>query len=240
MSNIPPDIVYHSIHASFAELSHICNEYRIPNIDFILYDLGVSSAHYDDGERGFSLRYDAPLDMRFHRSAGQTAHDIIMKADASFLKKIFWEYADEKKAHFIAEAIVQERQHRDIATTFALRDIIEKSSFDKKSPIRVFQALRIAVNDEFAHMTTSFTQAIERLSIGGIIAVITFHSIEDRIVKQFFAPYTISPKDDITGQDLYTPKLKKLTRKPILPTEAEITSNPRARSAKLRLFECIS
>lgn len=149
ISNIPQDITYHSVHSSFALLDAILVKYALSEIDFILYDLGVSSAHYDDGDRGFSLRLDAPLDMRFDRSTGKTAYDLIHTADAQTLKRIFYEYADEPKAHFIAEAIVAERQHRDISTTFALRDLIQAHSFDKKSPLRVFQALRIAVNDEF-------------------------------------------------------------------------------------------
>jgi len=140
---------HHSVCTSFDQLTEVLTEYRFPHIDCILYDLGVSSVHYDIGDRGFSLRHDGPLDMRFDRTHGKTAHDLVMHLDAHELKRIFREYADEKKAHFIAEAIVQRRQSENIDTTQKLVDIIVSVSFDRKSPLRVFQALRIAVNDEF-------------------------------------------------------------------------------------------
>lgn len=178
--------------------------------------------------------------MRFDTSTGFTAYDLIQTASADELRAIFYEYADEPKARFIAEAIVAERQCRDISTTFALRDIIRASSFDKKSPIRVFQALRIAVNDEFMHIRQSFKYALDRLRIGGRIAVITFHSIEDRMVKHFFLPYTQAIRDEVTGQDRVPAKLKKVYRKPIVPAQEEVQRNPRSRSAKLRIFERIS
>lgn len=190
--SLAPHIIsrdYRSVHASFLDLDDILSRENIPHIDFILYDLGVSSPHYDDGNRGFSFRYDAPLDMRFDRTKGYTAHDLVMNTDLDTLRRWFTLYADEKKAHFIAEAIVSARAIRSIDTTLDLCRIIESASFDKKSPIRVFQALRIAVNQEFDHITGSLEHAIARLRIGGRIAVITFHSIEDRIVKRVFAPY---------------------------------------------------
>lgn len=176
-------------HCSFADLDSVLIKNHFENIDFILYDLGVSSAHYDDAARGFSLRFDGPLDMRFDRTKGKTAADIIANYSEEELRKIFYMYADEKKAPFIARSIVEARKTRKIETTFELLDIISSASFDKKSPLRVFQALRIEVNKEFSHITDSLEKAVSALRIGGLIAVITFHSIEDRIVKQFFAPY---------------------------------------------------
>ena len=163
-----------------------------------------------------------------------------MQLSEAELKKIFYEYADEKKSPFIARAIIEARKTEEINSTQKLLKIIETASFDKKSPIRVFQALRIAVNDEFGHIRSSFTDAIDHLRIGGKIAVITFHSIEDRVVKNFFAPYLLEEIDEITGQTIKSAKLKKVNKKPIIPTEAEIASNPRSRSAKLRVYECIS
>jgi 16S rRNA (cytosine1402-N4)-methyltransferase len=227
-------------HASFAELSITLDRLWFSEIDFILYDLWVSSAHYDEASRGFSIRFDGPLDMRFDRTRGKTAQDLIETLDEKELMRIMYVYADEKKAPFIARAIVEERAKKPIQTTFELRDLIEKASFDPKSAPRVFQAFRIAVNDEFGHVERSLGQAIDRLSLGGRIAVITFHSIEDRLVKNIFAPHLVGVQDEITGQIKIPPKLKKVTKKPIEPTEQEIQKNPRSRSAKLRIVERIS
>lgn len=227
-------------HRSFEAIETILAEHNLSEIDFILYDLGVSSAHYDDTARGFSVRGDAPLDMRFDRTGGKTAHDLIMSLDESELRRIFYVYADEKKAPYIARAIVETRSQRSIDTTAELRAIIEDASFDPKSTIRVFQALRIAVNDEFGHIERSLHEAISRLSLGGRIAVITFHSIEDRLVKTLLTPYLTSIPDEITGQVKIPARLKKVTKKPIEPTPLEIEKNPRSRSAKLRIVERVS
>jgi 16S rRNA (cytosine1402-N4)-methyltransferase len=155
------------------------------------------------------------------------------------LRHILFRYADEKKTRFIVDAILQKRKTEKLDTTMKLLKIIEESSFDPKSPIRVFQALRIAVNDEFGHIERSFERVIPLMDQGGIIMVITFHSIEDRLVKNFFAPYLTGTQDDITGQIVVPPVLKKITKKPIEPTEQEIQTNPRSRSAKLRIYQKI-
>lgn len=126
----------------------------------------MSSAHYDDGDRGFSIRYDAPLDMRFDRTQGNTARDLVMNLSEKELCELMWRYADEKKAIHIARAIVAERKNQSIDTTFQLLEIIKKASYDDHSPKRVFQALRIAVNAEFEHVETSIKKAIDHLSIG--------------------------------------------------------------------------
>jgi 16S rRNA (cytosine1402-N4)-methyltransferase len=223
------------IHSSFAEIDSILDERCISNIDFILYDLWVSSAHYDDGDRGFSIRYDAPLDMRFDRTTGRTARDLVMTASEYDLRDLMWRYADEKKSVHIARGIVEARKTQSIDTTFALLDIIRWSSFDRDSPKRVFQALRIAVNAEFEHIERSLAQAIAHLSLWGKIAVITFHSIEDRIVKNIFSEYLTDTIDDLTGQTLIPARLAKYTKKPIEPTDEEVQNNPRSRSAKLRV-----
>lgn len=240
LENIQNPDQYIAEHASFSELPKLLEKNNFPYIDFILYDLGVSSAHYDDAGRGFSLRFNAPLDMRFNRQVWKTAQELVMNLSEYELRKIFYDYADEKKSPFIAHAIVESRKNKPIQTTDDLLEIIHAASFDKKSPIRVFQALRIAVNDEFSHIINSLQSAVENLRIWWKIAVITFHSIEDRIVKNFFAPYLLGEIDNITWQTVIPAKLKKVNKKPIIPTEEEIISNPRARSAKLRIYECIS
>jgi len=158
----------------------------------------VSSAHYDDADRGFSVRFDGPLDMRFDRTTGQTAEDLVMRLGERELMQMFMRYADEKKALFIARAICDKRKTEKIDTTSRLVKIIEDASFDPKSVPRVFQALRIAVNDEFGHIERSLAQAFRRLRVGGKIAVITFHSIEDRLVKNIFSEYTQDVIDDFT------------------------------------------
>jgi 16S rRNA (cytosine1402-N4)-methyltransferase len=228
------------VHASFADIDTILDAQWIWNIDFILYDLGVSSAHYDDGERGFSIRYDAPLDMRFDRSIGRTAHDLVMTASEYELRDLMFRYADEKKSVHIARAIVEVRKLKSIDTTFDLLEIIRWSSYDKDSPKRVFQALRIAVNAEFEHIEISIKKAIERLNTWWQIAIISFHSIEDRIVKNLVTPYLTGTIDEVTGQTIIPARLAKYNKKPILPTELEIDRNPRSRSAKLRVLTRIN
>ncbi|MBP9812265.1 16S rRNA (cytosine(1402)-N(4))-methyltransferase RsmH [Candidatus Gracilibacteria bacterium] len=222
---------------SFVDLQSELDALGIPTIDAILYDLGVSSVHYDDPLRGFSIREDGPLDMRFDRTHGKTAEDIIMNLDVRELTRIFNDYGEEKKSWFIASAIIEARKNERINTTKKLLEIIQASSFDKKSPILVFQALRIAVNEEFSHIEQSLKQALLMLSVGGIIMVITFHSLEDRLVKQLFAPYLEDTIDEMTGQIREKAHYRKYTKKPIEPTEDEISMNPRSRSAKLRIIE---
>lgn len=216
---------------------HIGEYIKNKEIGFILYDLGVSSLHYDDGTRGFSLRTDGPLDMRFDRSRGKTAEDLVHSLSEKELADIFYKYADEPKSRYIARAILEQRESIRFDTTFKLKSLIESASFDKKSPIRVFQALRIAVNDEFGHIERSLETAIKNLAVWWKIAVITFHSLEDRLVKNIFAEYMKDVRDDITGQTVIPARLVKYSKKPIEPTEEEVRENPRSRSAKLRVVE---
>lgn len=234
------DIQIELIHSSFADIDTVLDAKWIGNIDFILYDLGVSSAHYDEGTRGFSIRYDAPLDMRFDRTTGRTARDLVMTASEYELRDLMFRYADEKKSVHIARAIVEARKTKSIDTTYDLLEIIRGSSYDKDSPKRVFQALRIAVNAEFEHIEISIKKAIDRLSISWQIAIISFHSIEDRIVKSLVTPYLTGTIDDFTGQTRIPARLAKYNKKPILPTELEIDRNPRSRSAKLRVLTRIN
>lgn len=227
----------HYIHSSFASLSEKLSEIDVGSIDFILYDLGVSSIHYDRADRGFSFRFDGPLDMRFDRSQWRTVQDLIMTLDVRELTRIFTLYGEEKKSWFIAQAIVKYREIEAIDTTYKLLHIIETSSFDKKSPTRVFQALRIALNEEFENIESSLKQALWLLEIGWKILVITFHSLEDRLVKNIFSPYLEDTIDELTWQVREKAHFRKYTKKPIIPTEAEIQRNPRSRSAKMRVIE---
>lgn len=228
-----------SVHRSFEDIEEIMQEYQFPEIHFILYDLWVSSAHYDDFERGFSIRGNWPLDMRFNREHWQTAEEFLQKVSFEDLRDILFKYSDEKKANFISRAIIEARKTQKIDTTDALVSIIHAASFDKKSPLRVFQALRIQVNDEFGHITRSLEAAVKKLAIWWKIAIITFHSIEDRLVKKFFEPYLQDTVDEITGQTTVPAPFIKCFRKPIVPSDDEIATNIRSRSAKLRIYQKI-
>ena len=239
LSEVGKEKNIHLVRESFAMIDDVLEGLKVGWVDFILYDLGVSSAHYDDGERGFSIRHNAPLDMRFDRTSWKSVQHMIEHQSPRELMHIFQQYGEEKKAYFIAEAIVKARATKKIETTQELLEIISASSFDKKSPIRVFQALRIAINDEFGHIKKSLDSVSKKMNIGWQIAVITFHSLEDRLVKNIFSEYCSSPIDEITGRELEPPKFKKVTKKPIEPTEEELARNPRSRSAKLRIIEKI-
>ncbi len=228
------------VHDSFAHLHSILRERDIDHIDGILYDLGVSSVHYDEAERGFSTRFDGPLDMRFDRTDDtMTAGAIVQSYEERELFRIFRDYADEPKAFFIAKAIVEQRKIRPFTTTNELRELIEKASFDPKSPIRVFQALRIEANRELEAVEASLHAAVKELAPKGRICVITFHSIEDRLVKNLFKSYETPETHEITGAIVVPASLKKVHKKPIEPSPEEQKSNPRSRSAKLRVLEKI-
>ena len=217
-------------------------------MDGILFDLGVSS-HQLDTSRGFSFRRDENLDMRMDRGEGVSAGELAQTASAKELERIFYEYGEERWAKRIAQVMVERRAKQPIETTAQLAQIVEQSVPRKAWPrdihvaTRVFQALRIAVNDELGQLQAGLDTAIDRLKPGGRLAVISYHSLEDRIVKHVFsaaagmgatAPGS-SPAAFLTP--LQEPILRLITRKPITPTEVEITRNPRARSAKLRIAE---
>ena len=153
------------------------------------------------------------------------------------LYRILRDYGEEPKTKFIVEAIIARRKLKPIETTTELAEIIETASFDPKSVVRVFQALRIETNDEFGAITTSIEAAIQLLAPKGRCSVITFHSLEDRLVKQIFAKHLQAERDEFTGRDIVSPTLKKVTKKPIIPTDVEIKTNNRSRSAKLRIVE---
>lgn len=234
------------VHSNFCEIHEILNGLGLNGIDGMLFDLGVSSPQLDDGSRGFSYMADAPLDMRMDRSEGLTAADVVNTWQRDELRRILSQYGEERYAPQIANAIVRRREERPIETTLELVDIIRsampaKALKEKQHPAkRSFQAIRIAVNDELASVDRMIQAAVPRLNRGGRLAVITFHSLEDRIVKTGLAGFAkgcTCPPDFPVCVCGKTPDVKLVSRKPILPSAQEIEENPRARSAKLRVAE---
>ena len=236
---------YRIIKSNFVNLKEKLFEQKIYEVDAILYDLGVSSPQLDEDERGFSFHKDAVLDMRMDKSNMLDARYIVNNYDFEQLTNIFFKYGEEKYAKSIAKKITEEREKKEIITTLELVDIIKKSVPEKykrdKHPARkVFQALRIEVNDELNVFKKSLTDALSLLKENGRICVITFHSLEDKICKEIFKSITEINKDlknlPIIPEE-YLPKYKII--KTIEPTKKEIESNYRSRSAKLRVIEKI-
>lgn len=232
------------IKANFVELEKELALRGVLAIDGIIYDLGVSSFQFDDPERGFSYRYDAYLDMRMDQSAKLTAYEIVNHYPLEEIASYFSKYGEEPNAYLIAKSICKAREIKPIETTFDLVEVIknclpQKVLNKKGHPAKqVFQALRIAVNDELQVFEKSLLQAIKITKIGGRIAVISFHSLEDRIAKHTFKEYSeikIPKNLPVVVKDLAP--LKLITRHPILPSEEELANNNRAHSAKLRVAE---
>ena len=216
--------------------------------DGVLLDLGVSSPQLDVAERGFSFQNDGPLSMKMDERQRLSAADLVNGESAEALAKIFWEYGDERDSRRFAKAIVHDRALRKFETTKQLADLIERLAprHGKKAhpATKVFQALRIAVNDEIGSLKRGLAAAVKILKPGGRLAVITFHSLEDRVVKEFgrekVRDYTFSGEVDIPElRTPWVPELKWVLRKAILPGEAELKENPRSRSAQLRVLEKI-
>ena len=234
------------VHSNFDQVDGILDRLSLPGVDGMLFDLGVSSPQLDDGSRGFSYMADAPLDMRMDREEGVTAADVVNTWSQEELRRIIAQYGEERYASQIAGAIVRRRGDKPIATTLELVDIIKsampgKALREKQHPAkRTFQAIRIAVNGELDVLPPMLKAAVESLNPGGRLAVITFHSLEDRIVKQTMRDMargcTCPPEFPVCvcGKK---PKIRLVTRKPVVPGEAELRENPRARSAKLRTAE---
>ncbi len=235
-----------TVHSNFCEINTILDGLGLDGVDGMLFDLGVSSPQLDDASRGFSYMADAPLDMRMDRGEALTASTVVNEWPQEELRRILYEYGEERYAPQIAAAIVRRRQQRPIETTLELVDVIRSAMppqalREKQHPAkRSFQAIRIAVNDELASVNRLMHDAIDRLNPGGRLAVITFHSLEDRIVKnamQAAAKGCTCPPEFpvcICGKK---PKVRVLTRKPIVSGAQELAENPRARSAKLRVAE---
>lgn len=236
------------IKANFRYLREELAKHEVYQVDGILYDLGVSSPQLDEASRGFSYHQDAPLDMRMDREAELTAYQVINDYSYQQLVKIFYRYGEEKFSKQIAREIERIRAKQPIETTGELVDIIKTAI---PAPVRrkgghpakrIFQAVRIAVNDELGAVEESLEQAIQLLKKHGRISVITFHSLEDRIVKNMFKEYSTVgdlPPGLPVIPDEAQPELKVITRKPITPSELELAENNRSRSAKLRVAEKI-
>lgn len=236
----------HLLEANFSQLKEVAMAYQIPAADGILLDIGVSSMQLEQPERGFSFQMDGPLDMRMNPSRGKTAADLVNSLPEDELANLIYRYGEESYSRRIAKAIVQARP---IYRTGQLAQIIAgavprkatKQAGKKIDPAtRTFQALRIAVNDELAALEQALPQALELLKPGGRLAVISFHSLEDRIVKQYFkqeARDCICPPEQPICTCRHKSTITIITKKPITPSLAEIDANPRARSAKLRVVE---
>ncbi len=232
---------------NFVNLKETLKTENINKVDGILFDLGFSSPQIDEKARGFSFMLDSFLDMRMDRTSKLTAFDVVNTYGVDKLTKIFYEYGEEKLSKSIATTICNERKNKEIKTTFDLVEIIKKSTgsnyFFKNHPERkIFQAIRIEVNSELDVLENTLPDAIELLNQGGRICVITFHSLEDRIVKKIFKKYS-EPDEVVKGMidipDEYKPKIKIVNKKPILPSEKELNENSRSHSAKLRIIERI-
>jgi len=229
------------VNDNFVNLEDICRRYHFHPVDGILFDLGVSSLQLDTAERGFSFHLDAPLDMRFDPGQGLTASDIVNSFSEQELAKLIEKYGEERHSRRIARYIVQ---NRPIATTVELAHLVEQASGGKRAKIhpatRTFMALRIAVNSELQNLELALKQTINLLRPGGRLTVLSYHSLDDRIVKQFMryaASSCLCPPETVICRCGHTPTLKLISRKVIKPTSLEIESNPRSRSAKLRIAE---
>ncbi len=233
------------IEGRFGDMTDLLSAEGVEDVDGVALDLGVSSMQFDQAERGFSFRASGPLDMRMEKS-GASACDLVNEGEEAELADIIWRYGEERRSRRVARAIVETRRAKRIETTGELAEIVRRavgpSAKDESDPAtRTFQALRIAVNDELGELERGLAAAEQVLAPGGRLAVVSFHSLEDRAVKEFVrarAGRTPGPSrhaPPVGEARLAT--LRDLTRKPVLPSDAEIAANPRARSARLRVAE---
>ena len=234
------------VHSNFDRIGEILEELNISGVDGMLFDLGVSSPQLDDAQRGFSYMHDAPLDMRMDRTAALDARQVVNQWPYEELRRILYDFGEERYAPAIAKGICRAREPAPIETTLQLVDVIKSAMppqalREKQHPAkRSFQAIRIAVNGELDALPPMLNAGCEHLNVGGRLAVISFHSLEDRIIKktmQELATGCTCPPNFPVCVCGKKPKMKLISRKPIVPGEAELTENPRARSAKLRVAE---
>ena len=240
--NVLNDDRFVFVRSNFRYLSNFLQYYQVEKVDGILADLGVSSHHFDDEERGFSFRFDSLLDMRMNRSSKLTAADVLNNYDEEQLSNLFYLYGELRMARKIASAIVFARQKKPIATVNEFLEIMDRFTYrdrEKKVLAQAFQALRIEVNQELDALKEMLQQSVDCLATGGRLCVISYHSLEDRMVKNFFRSGNIEGEveKDFYGNPLTN--LKIINRKVIIPSEEEQRVNPRSRSAKLRIAEKI-
>lgn len=234
------------VRGNFGDLTNILASLGVSGVDGMLFDLGVSSPQLDDGSRGFSYLQDAPLDMRMDQSAPLTARDVVNGWSQEELKRILWQYGEERYSGLIAAAIARAREQETIETTGQLAELIRnampaKARREKQHPAkRSFQAIRIAVNDELGEVERLLSGALDALNAGGRLAIISFHSLEDRLVKTAYVEWAkgcTCPPDFPVCVCGKTPKVKLIGKRPIVADDEELNHNPRARSAKLRVAE---
>ena len=234
------------VHGNFSETADIIERLGLEGVDGMLFDLGVSSPQLDEIERGFSYMGDAPLDMRMNAQDSLTAYVVVNTYSEDRLNRIFWDYGEEKYARRVTAAILKRREEKPIETTLELVDIIKSAMpaaalREKQHPAkRVFQAIRIAVNDELGSIENMMETAPDKLNKGGRLCVISFHSLEDRIIKVGIAAREngcTCPREAPICTCGFKQTLKSVSRKPILPSDEELERNPRARSAKLRVAQ---
>jgi 16S rRNA (cytosine1402-N4)-methyltransferase len=231
------------VHGNYGQLDSHLDRLEVPALDGFILDIGVSSHQLDSGQRGFSFQHDAPLDMRMDTSRGQTAADLLNELPEEELARVIWDFGEERWAKRIASFIVKARQEAPITGTFQLVDIIKgavpKAKWDERihPATRTFQAVRITVNRELDNLEKGLRSAIDRLKPGGRGVVISFHSLEDRIVKHIFREYTTGctcPRNLPVCVCSNRPRVQILTGRPVMADDTEISANPRSRSAKLR------
>ena len=240
--NVLDDNRFVFVRSNFKYLKNFLRYYQVEKVDGVLADLGVSSHHFDDEERGFSFRYETDLDMRMNRSATKTAADVLNKYDEEELSRLFYLYGELRMSRKIASSIVYARQEKAISTVNDFLVIMERfihRDKEKKILAQAFQALRIEVNQELDTLAVMLQQSVESLKTGGRMCVISYHSLEDRMVKNFFRSGNMEGniEKDFFGNPITD--LKVINRKVIIPTEEEQRKNPRSRSAKLRIAEKI-
>ncbi|MCO6481076.1 MAG: 16S rRNA (cytosine(1402)-N(4))-methyltransferase RsmH [Phaeodactylibacter sp.] len=239
LANVPEDERFTFVHHNFRFMKRFLRLHRIAEVDGILADLGVSSHQLDVAERGFSYRYDAALDMRMNRQQEKTAATVVNTYGPDALQDIFSRYGEVRNARTLAQRILQEREHRPIETVGAFLAAVEPVARGRRARYlsQVFQALRIEVNDEMGALQEFLEQTLELLKPAGRLAVITYHSVEDRMVKNFLKTgnFEGKPEKDFYG-NIQRP-FHAITKKVVAPSEEEVRQNPRARSAKLRVGE---